>query len=115
VKLLEDYSYTGPRNIDAHAYRTEDEQGVWDFALGCMRTYNMFKAKVKRFHADPEIQALLQELNGGDQTYGGLLDGYSSETVQKLQATTFDVEKLAQRGYGYERLDQLTIEIILGI
>src|SRR6266849_1157692 len=115
VKLLEDYGYTGPRNIDAHAYRTEDEQGVWDFALGCMRTYNMLKAKVKRFNADPEIQALLQELNGGDQTYGGLLDGYSSEIVQKLQATTFDVDRLAQRGYGYERLDQFTIEIILGV
>src|SRR6266849_4393583 len=115
VKLLEDQGYTGPRNIDAHAYRTEDEKGVWDFALGCMRTYNMLKAKVKRFNADPEIQALLQELNGGDQTYGGLLDGYSSEIVQKLQATTFDVDRLAQRGYGYERLDQFTIEIILGV
>ncbi len=88
---------------------------MWDFALGCMRTYNMLKAKVKRFNADPEIQALLQELNGGDQTYGGLLNGYSSEIVQKLQATTFDVDGLAQRGYGYERIDQLTIEIILGV
>jgi xylose isomerase len=75
----------------------------------------MLKAKVKRFNADPEIQALLQELNGGDQTYGGLLNGYSSEIVQKLQATTFDVDRLARRGYGYERLDQLTIEIILGV
>src|SRR5438876_11935043 len=115
VKLLEDQGYMGPRHFDAHAYRTEDEQGVWDFALGCMRTYNMLKAKVKRFNTDPEIQALLQELNGGDQTYGGLLAGYSSEIVQKLQATTFDVDRLAQRGYGYERLDQFTIEIILGV
>ncbi len=88
---------------------------MWDFALGCMRSYNMLKAKVKRFNADPEIQALLKALNGGDQTYGGLLNGYSTETVQKLQATTFDVAKLAQRGYGYERLDQFTIEIILGV
>ena len=115
VKLLEEQGYTGPRNFDAHAYRTEDEQGVWDFALGCMRTYNMLKAKVKRFNADAEIQALLEELNGGDQTYGGLLNGYSAETAQKLQAATFDVEKLAQRGYRYERLDQLTVEIILGV
>src|SRR5256712_10008912 len=115
VKLLEDHGYTGPRNIDAHAYRTEDEQGVWDFALGCMRTYNMLKAKVKRFNADPEIRAALESLNGGDQTYGGLLNGYSTETVQKLQAKTFDFDTLARRGYGYERLDQLTIEIILGV
>ncbi len=62
VKLLEENGYTGPRHFDAHAHRTEDEQGVWDFALGCMRTYNIFKAKAKRFTADPEIQALLRTL-----------------------------------------------------
>src|SRR6266700_1547776 len=115
VKLLQDSAYTTPRNIDAHAYPTEDEQGVWEFALGCMRTYNMLKAKVKRFNADSEIRAALESLNGGDQTYGGLLNGYSTETVQKLQTKTFDFDTLAQRGYGYERLDQLTIEIILGV
>ena len=27
------------RHFDAHAYRTEDAEGVWDFARGCMRTY----------------------------------------------------------------------------
>lgn len=115
VRLLEEKGYTGPRHFDAHSYRTEDQEGVWDFALGCMRTYNMFKEKVKRFNADPEIQAILQELNGGDQTYGGLLSGYSTETVQKLQSATFDVDKLAQRGYRYEKLDQLSVEIIMGV
>lgn len=116
VKLLEEKGYTGPRHFDAHAYRTEDEQGVWDFASGCMRTYNMFKEKAKRFAADGEIQALLAEINGGDQTYGGLLGGkYSPEKASRLQGTEFDVDKLASRGYKYERLDQLTIEIILGV
>jgi xylose isomerase len=115
VKLLEDQGYTGPRHFDAHSYRTEDEQGVWDFALGCMRTYNMLKQKAKRFNADPEIQALLQELNGGDQSYHGLLSGYSKETVTKLKSENFDVNQLAQRGYRYERLDQLTIEVLLGV
>jgi len=115
VKLLEDEGYDGPRHFDAHAYRTEDEQGVWDFALGCMRTYNMFKEKAKRFNADPEIQTILNEINGGDQTYGGLLSGYSAETVRNLQNATFDVEKLATRGYQYEKLDQLAVEIILGV
>jgi xylose isomerase len=115
VKLLEDNGYDGPRHFDAHAYRTEDEQGVWDFALGCMRTYNMFKEKAKRFNADPEIQAILNDINGGDQTYGGLLSGYSAETVHNLQNASFDVEKLATRGYQYEKLDQLAVEIILGV
>ena len=115
VKLLEDQKYDGPRHYDAHSYRTEDEAGVWDFALGCMRTYNMLKEKAHRFNADAEIQALLAEVNSGDQSYGGLLSGYSAETVSKLRATTFDVDKLAQRGYRYEKLDQLTIELILGV
>jgi xylose isomerase len=115
VKLLEDGGYTGPRHFDAHAYRTEDEQGVWDFALGCMRTYNMFKEKARRFNSDPEIQALLTEINGGDQTYGGLLGSkYSAETATKLKETTFDLDALSRRGYRYEKLDQLSIEIILG-
>ncbi len=116
VKLLEEKGYVGPRHFDAHAYRTEDEDGVWDFALGCMRTYNMFKEKAKRFNADPEIQALLAEVNQGDQTYGGLISsGYSPEIVRKLKDTDFDPDKLALRGYRYEKLDQLTVEIILGV
>ena len=114
VKLLEEKGYSGPRHFDAHAHRTEDEQGVWDFALGCMRTYNMFKEKAKRFNADPEIQGLLKEIHGGDQTYGGLLSGYSTETARKLKEATFDTETLAKRGLHYEKLDQLTVEIILG-
>ncbi|MBN9391825.1 MAG: xylose isomerase, partial [Chloroflexi bacterium] len=66
--------------------------------------------------ADAEIQGLLAEINGGDQTYGGLLGGkYSPEKAAKLSGTTFDVDKLASRGYKYEKLDQLTIELILGV
>ena len=105
---------SGPRHFDAYAHRTEDEQGVWDFALGCMRTYNMFKEKAKRFNADPEIQGILKEIHDGDQTYGGLLSGYSTQTVRKLKEATFDIETLAKRGFQYEKLDQLTVEIILG-
>jgi len=115
VKLLEEKGYTGPRHFDAHAHRTEDEEGVWAFALGCMRTYNVLKEKAKRFSAEPEIQALVNELNGGDQTYGGLLSGYSAETARKLKEASFDIDTLAKRGFGYEKLDQLTIELILGV
>ncbi len=114
IKLLEEKQYQGPRHFDAHAYRTENEEGIWDFAQGCMRTYNMLKAKVQRFNVDPEIQALLNEIHGGDQTYGGLLNGYGSETARKLKEATFDIETVAKRGFHYEKLDQLTIELLLG-
>ena len=80
-------------------------------AAGCG---NIFKEKARRFSADPEIQALLREIHGGDQTYDGLLNGYSSETARKLKEATFDLETLAKRGFRYEKLDQLTIELLLG-
>ncbi len=62
VKLLEDVGYGGPRHFDAHAYRTEDYEGVKDFARGCMRTYLILKEKGQRWNADTEIQALVKEV-----------------------------------------------------
>jgi xylose isomerase len=116
VRLLENAGYNGPRHFDAHAYRTENEDGVWDFALGCMRTYNIFKEKARRFDTDPEVQQLLKEINDDGSPYNALLSkGYSAETVRQLQEATFDPDALGQRGYSYEKLDQLTIEHILGV
>jgi xylose isomerase len=116
VRLLESAGYEGPRHFDAHAYRTEDEQGVWDFALGCMRTYNMFKVKARHFDADPEVQQLLQEVNGSGSPYDILLSsGYSKENAARLKEASFDVDALGKRGYRYEKLDQLVIEHLLGV
>jgi xylose isomerase len=114
VKLLEEGGYQGPRHFDAHAYRTEDEEGVWDFAVGCMRTYNVLKAKVRRFQDDAEIQGMLAELRGGGPA-DDLLGPYSSERAERLKAMTFDIDALARRGLGYERLDQLVTELLLGV
>jgi xylose isomerase len=116
VKLLEDKGYDGPRHFDAHAYRTEDEQGVWDFAAGCMRTYNILKEKARRFNADPEIQALLREINSGNAEHAALFSGgYSKEAASKLKSIDFDVDTLTRRGFKYERLDQLTVDLLLGV
>ncbi len=52
VKFLEDVGYAGPRHFDAHAYRTEDYEGVKDFARGCMRTYLILKEKACRWNHD---------------------------------------------------------------
>ena len=60
VKLLEDAQWPGMRHFDAHAYRTEDDAGVWDFARGCIRTYLILRDKAQRFHMDDEIQAALE-------------------------------------------------------
>lgn len=114
VKFLEDVGYTGSRHFDAHAYRTEDYEGVKDFARGCMRTYLILKEKAQQFNADPEIQAILAEVNADDGTFDYLKE-YSAEGVAKLRATDFDRVGIGKKGLAYERLDQLTIEVLLGV
>jgi xylose isomerase len=114
VKLLEEGGYDGPRQFDAHPYRTEDEEGVWDFALGCMRSYKILQAKVRRYNEDREIQALLAELRALGRDGAGLLGPYTPERARRLKETAFDVAALAWPGLSYERLDQLLVELLLG-
>lgn len=114
VKFLEDVGYEGSRHFDAHAYRTEDYDGVKEFARGCMRTYLILKDKAARWNADPEIKALLAEINearGAAPTVGP----YSKEHAATLLAHAFDRLALGERSKPYERLDQLTIDILLGV
>ncbi len=115
VKFLEDVKYDGSRHFDAHAYRTEDAQGVKDFASGCMRTYLILKEKAQRFNADKEIQALIAEANGGAEKYGWLKGGFSQDKVKRLLNESFDRQALGTRGLHYERLDQLTNDLLLGV
>lgn len=116
VKLLEDYGYAGPRHFDAHALRTEDEAGVWDFAAGCMRTYLILREKVRQFNADPEIQALRAAARTDPDGLASLLaGGYSAEVARKLSSLDIDRAALGARGMGYEKLDQLTVELLLGV
>jgi xylose isomerase len=115
VKFLEDAGYEGSRHFDAHAYRTEDYEGVKDFARGCMRTYLILKEKAEQWNADPEIQALLAEINADDGSTEAFKGAYSPEKAAALKAASFDRAALGARGMGYERLDQLTVELLLGV
>lgn len=115
VKFLEDVGYQGSRHFDAHACRTEDYEGVKDFGRGCMRSYLIFKEKARRFNADPEIQALLAEINADDGSLDGFKGGYSREKAESLKARPFDRLALGQRGLKYERLDQLVTDLMMGM
>ncbi|MCX7852915.1 MAG: xylose isomerase [Caldilineales bacterium] len=115
VKFLEDVGYQGSRHFDAHAYRTEDYEGVKDFARGCMRTYLILKEKAARWNADPEIQALLQEINRDDGSMAPFQGTYTAAKAAALKAHSFDRQALGRRGLMYERLDQLTVEVLLGV
>jgi len=105
VKFLEDVGYEGPRHFDAHAYRTEDACGVKEFARGCMRTYLILRDRAKRWNADAEIQALVAD----ERSAQALAER------DELLATVFDRVALARKGLAYERLDQLTMEVLLGV
>jgi xylose isomerase len=117
VKLLRDSGYNGPRHFDAHAYRTEDEAGVWAFARGCMRSYLILQHKADRFKEDGEIQGVMAELRTTDEGYDGPRagDGYSADHAQTLKNRTFNAAALAEGGRRYEELDQLVIELLLGV
>ncbi len=115
VKFLEDVGYDGARHFDAHAYRTEGPEGVKAFARGCMRTYLILKEKAQRFNQDAAIQALLAEINADDGTYSWLAGGFSADKAARLKGETFDRAALGARDLRYEYLDQLTIELLLGV
>ncbi|KAB8141014.1 xylose isomerase [Chloroflexia bacterium SDU3-3] len=115
VKFLEDVGYQGMRHFDAHAYRTEDYEGVKDFARGCMRTYLILKEKAQQWNADAELQALLKAVPQDDGSVAQFTGAFSKEKAAALKAFSFDRAALGARGYGYERIDQITNEILLGV
>lgn len=115
VKLLDDYKYTGPRQFDAHALRTSDYDDVKAFARGCMRTYMILAGKAKRWNADRDIQGLLQQINQEDAAMSRQTKQFSAANAKKLLAAPLDRVKLAEAPLPYEQLDQLTMEVLMGV
>ena len=109
VRLLERAGYSGPRHFDAHAYRNEDPDGVWDFAAGCMRTYLALAETARRFDALPEASEALAAAGTP-----GLAEASvgSDDSAEALKAQAERLDELAVRGYGNERLDQLLVEVL---
>ena len=114
VKFLEEVGYSGSRHFDAHAYRTEGYEGVKEFARGCMRTYLLLKEKARQWNADGEIQGLLAEVQTSAEGLPSYAGGYSVEAAAALKGYPFDRAALGRRNLGYERLDQLTVDLLLG-
>jgi len=112
VKFLEDVGYSGPRHFDAHAYRTEDYDGVKDFARGCMRTYLVLKDKAKRWNENARIKAILDEIAAANSD---ALRKFSAKSSSNLLSQQFDRKAIASKGLKYEKLDQLTMDVLLGV
>jgi xylose isomerase len=112
VRLLERAGYSGPRHFDAHAYRNEDPDGVWEFAAGCMRTYLALAEAARRFDALPEAAEALAAAGAPDLAEATVGAGDQPEA---LKAEAERLDELAQRGYANERLDQMVVDVLLGV
>ncbi|CAA9460754.1 MAG: Xylose isomerase [uncultured Solirubrobacteraceae bacterium] len=112
VRLLESAGYDGPRHFDAHSFRNEDAAGVWEFASGCMRTYLALAERARHFDSLPEVREALAAAGTPDLAVPTVADGEDAET---LKAEVDSLDRLGERGYGNERLDQLLIEVLMGL
>ena len=112
VRLLQRAGYDGPRHFDAHPYRSEDAEGVWDFARGCMRTYLALAERARHFDELPEVREAL-EASGTPELATATADGLGEADALKSEADGLD--DLAARGYANEALDQLVVDVLLGV
>jgi xylose isomerase len=115
VNLLEESGWPGMRHFDAHAYRTESPEGVWEFARGCMRTYLVLREKAERFRSDPEIQAALGDAMVPSIHEPSIGGEPTADAISAMRRGPHDLDTFAARGYGHERLDQLVTELIMGV
>jgi xylose isomerase len=113
VRLLERAGYSGPRHFDAHPYRSEDAEGVWDFARGCMRTYLALAERARRFDELPEVQEALAAASTPELAEPST-SGASEADALKAEAAADKLDALGARGYKNEALDQLLVEVLLG-
>jgi xylose isomerase len=112
VDLLERYNYAGPKHFDYKPVRTEDDAGVWESASANMRTYLALKERALSFRSDPRVIEAMKDsrIDQLDVPTLGV-----DETWRDLADPSFDIDVAGTRGYGYEKIDQLAIEHLLGV
>jgi xylose isomerase len=89
---------------------------VKDFARGCMRTYSILKEKEKGEHwnGDREIQSILKEISRATAKTP-LTGRYTHKGSAALLSYAFDIEAILKKRLPYELLDQLTVDVLVGI
>jgi len=112
VDILEQGGYDGPRHFDFKPPRTEDMDGVWASAAGCMRNYLVLRTKALAFRADPAVQQALLDARVDELAQPSLTAG---ETIATLRTEDFDPDEAGRRGMAFERLDQLALDYLYGI
>jgi xylose isomerase len=79
-----------------------------------MRTYLVLREKAERFRTDTEIQAALRDAMVDDIHTPAIAGAVDADAITALRRGPHDVNAMASRGYGHERLDQLVTELLLG-
>jgi xylose isomerase len=117
VDLLETGGYEGPRHFDFKPPRTEDIDGVWASAAGCMRNYLILKERAAAFRADPAVQEALRasRLDQLAQTTLGAGETVADLLADRSAYEDFDADAVAERGMAFEALDQLAMDHLLGV
>ncbi|MFG3144839.1 xylose isomerase [Streptomyces sp. NPDC048243] len=114
VDLLESADYAGPKHFDFKPPRTEDLEGVWASAAGCMRNYLILRERSTAFRADPEVRAALRASRLDELAQPTAADGLQALLADRGAFEDFDVEAAAARGMAFEQLDQLAMDHLLG-
>ncbi|GAB2892284.1 xylose isomerase [Streptomyces mayteni] len=117
VDLLETAGYQGPRHFDFKPPRTEDFDGVWASAAGCMRNYLILRERAATFRADPAVQEALRAARLDQLATPTLKSGETAATLlaDRSAFEEFDVDAAAARGMAFEALDQLAMDHLLGV
>lgn len=115
VDLLESAGWDGSRHFDFKPPRTEDFNGVWASAAGCMRNYLILKERAAAFRADPAVQEALRASRLDELAQPTAADGLAALLADRTAYEEFDAEAAAARGMAFEQLDQLAMDHLLGV
>jgi xylose isomerase len=109
-------TYDGPRHFDYKPSRTEHMQGVWDSAAANMATYILLAERAKAFREDPEVKAAMEEAGVFDLAIPTMAEGetFADFLADRSAYEDLDIDAVAERNYGFIRLNQLALEHALG-
>jgi xylose isomerase len=79
-----------------------------------MRTYLILKEKAKQWNADKEVRQILKQIET-ESNDTPTVKKFSRKDLAALVGYSFDKAKIAKKRLPYERLDQITVDILLGV
>ncbi|MDO5738794.1 MAG: xylose isomerase [Ornithinimicrobium sp.] len=109
-------TYDGPRHFDYKPSRTEGMDGVWASAAANMETYRLLRERAIAFRADPEVQQAMAYSGLTELAQPTLSDGETTADLLDWDVETMQAQadRLAERDYGFVRLNQLALTHLLG-